>query len=275
MSALIAPATALDCPSCIDSAKQLEMKIEKIIAEAATFAVCADVCGKFDNKFEVAACNLACNYFGFDEFLGFLLRFKFDSIFFCELVFACPVHLFGHGEISNISVNDPVWTLENFEFEAEFNITRATGTGEVIVYIQPPFASVPLMTKNYLNEGFSVGVHTQKFTVNPESERWQAGGPYKVEVQLCEGTCGAPDWLPFTKMLDTKSTAFYTKGAATDAKITVNTPVLTQEDLKFTGEFNVTSPTSYGEVIVTILPPLKTLSPLTHTFRSGGYSVGP
>ena len=69
------------------------------------------------------------------------------------------------------------------------------------------------------------------FSVDTASEGWQAGGPYTVDMQICEGSCDYID-TPGNYVLDKSTGSFYTKGAA--------------EITNLIGMFNITNPDIYN-----------------------------
>jgi hypothetical protein len=165
---------------------------------------CAELCqAAFPSKeSEAKICNLLCDGVGIYTFIHLLEKFgkDIDTIYFCELLKACPVHDGGAASIDKITVNPPSGPQgTTFEIDVFFSVKNETSTGEMVFDVKPP-KSMPF-GDGELDEGFQPGQYAVKFTLQAEPSEQEAfePGTYNFQFALCDGECGAP--YPHTSLL--------------------------------------------------------------------------
>jgi hypothetical protein len=82
------------CPECIEEAVQIINILLNLILDEGIIETCSALCGALANKTGSVIvgdlCSVACEAFGFDEFVKFLIRTDLDPIWYCEIIDLCP-----------------------------------------------------------------------------------------------------------------------------------------------------------------------------------------
>lgn len=149
-----------------------------------------------NNKTEAGICNLLCDGVGIYAFIHLLDKFgkDIDTIYFCEMLHACPVHDGGKAKVDRITVNPPSGPQgTTFEIDIFFTVFNETSTGEMVIDIQPPKGDMPF-GDGELDTGFQPGQYALKFSLQTQPSEQEAfeSGVYNFQFTLCDGECGAP-----------------------------------------------------------------------------------
>ena len=82
------------CPECIEEAVEIINFLLNLILDEGIIQSCSALCDALANKTKSVIigdiCSVACEAFGFDEFVKSLVRTDLDPIYYCELVDLCP-----------------------------------------------------------------------------------------------------------------------------------------------------------------------------------------
>merc|ERR1711862_622464 len=147
------------CPTCVSFAGQAFNQLINIILNAGVIGGCGDLCGHLDNKLESTVCSLLCDYVGIQAFIDIIDHTDFDPIYDCELLKVCPVKNGGAGIVKSVNVSPPKAQRGSvFDIDMVFEIFNATGTGEIVIEVDPPMNSMDMpIQQGFINTGYAPG----------------------------------------------------------------------------------------------------------------------
>merc|ERR1719399_145125 len=192
------------CNICTQFIGQGFSQLLNVILNAGVMGGCGELCSTaFANSTtEAKVCNVLCDGVGIYAFVKLIDKYAqyIDPIYFCEELHTCPVVDGGAAKIDKITVTPPSGPQgTEFEIDLFFDVTNQTGTGEIAIAIVDPEGMA--LGDATLNTGMAPGQYSGKFTLDAEPSEQESFSPgnYKVEINICEGECGAP--YPHTKLL--------------------------------------------------------------------------
>lgn len=167
-----------------------------VILQSGIIGGCSELCTKAfpTQKTEENICNMLCDAVGVYSFINLIQRYSgdLDSIYFCELVKACPVHDGGSARLDKITVSPSIGPIgTTFNIDATFTVFNETSTGELVISVKPP-KSDPF-GDGILDTGFTPGQYSIKFSIQtqPSEQESFENGNYIVELFGCDGECGS------------------------------------------------------------------------------------
>jgi len=179
-----------------------------IIANAGVLGGCSDLCSYLPTQLEAVVCNLLCDAVGSETFIDLVQDVDPDPIWLCEEVDVCPINDNASAIFNTVAVSPtsgPQGT--NFNVAIAYTVTNWIGTGELDIVVFPP-AGLPLGS-GLLLVNQTAGPYRASFgpisTYPSENEPFLPGS-YKVQLALCEGSCGSSH--SHTKTLAVTSTSF-------------------------------------------------------------------
>ena len=217
------------CPTCMNLAGQgLNILLQEIM-NVGVVGSCSKLCSYIDNKAGSTVCNLACDVVGFKGFVALIKKADLDVFYFCEEVKMCPAG----GDDAAGSITDvgaqpesgPAGTT--FQIGVQFEITVATGVGEIIVQLEGDDKSI---SQAFTNTGYAPGTYQSVLsldtTSDPDAEDPVVWAPatYNVAFTVCQGECGSKH--PHSIVLDQKTTSFEIVAETKKAVFTMSEPVL-------------------------------------------------
>jgi len=178
------------CPFCVNFMDQFMNQMINIILNAGVVGSCGQLCQLVPEQLAAVACDLLCDYVGFDEFINLVNYEDPDPIYVCQDWDACPVVNGGVVNITSLHISPPKGHAgTTFKIAMSYTVVKPTGPGFVYVDINPPDA-FPLGDSEF-TEGQTGGKYNVEWTVDStpsENEPWDAG-QYQVQVGVCAGDC--------------------------------------------------------------------------------------
>jgi hypothetical protein len=134
-----------------------------------------------------------------------------DPIYICMELNQCPIVDTAAGRITSLSVQPTTAKHgDTVNINLIFQITNATGVGEVAFAVIPPQSDGGQGAGDAsLFDQLPAGSYSMQFQVplkgGGQNEPWTAG-TYQVQVAICEGSCGSIH--PHSYTMDMKMTTF-------------------------------------------------------------------
>lgn len=138
--------------------------------------------------------------FDFSDFVAVAFvchcRIDPDPIYICMELSQCPIVDTARGKITTLSITPATAKHgDTVKITMVFQITNATGVGEVAFAVVPPQSDGGQGTGGAnLFDVLPVGSYSMEFDVplkgGGQQEPWSPG-TYQVQVAICEGSCGS------------------------------------------------------------------------------------
>lgn len=195
------------CPTCVSFVAQTISQLENIIANVGIIGGCAKVCSYLPNQVEATVCNLLCDIVGIEAFVKLIEAADPDPIWICEEMTVCSTNANAAANITSLTVAPEKGPRgSTFNILASYQVTNTIATGTLEVLVLPP-ASSP-MGEGYLLVDQTPNTYNDRFTLKTQPSEQQPFNPgeYKVEVAVCEGSCGSTH--SNTKTLSVAKTSF-------------------------------------------------------------------
>merc|ERR1719242_445741 len=186
------PETAEECSICVSFMGQAINELLNIIVNLGVIGTCGDLCGELPNQLESTVCDLLCDYVGIEGFIALVQDVDPDPIWICEELTVCPIKDDAKANIASLSVSPPSGAQgTTFNIDIDYQVTSEIGTGEVAVAVIPP-AGFPFGDSGLVVDQ-APGSYGGKFSVKtqPNEQEPFSPGNYKVQVAICEGSCGS------------------------------------------------------------------------------------
>lgn len=206
------------CSSCVDLSGQLINELLNVILNVGVVGGCETLCAYLPNQLEQVVCNLACDYFGFEEFVKLIKKADIDPIYICEIIKTCPIFDGGDCKITQLDVTPKSGPQGEFDIGLTYVSKNGTGTGELDIEIRT-VDGIPV-GDNFLQEMESAGTYPVniklKAVPDPDCdptqgfcEEWLPGN-YTVKIAICNGECGSKH--PHSQIYDEAETFFTITG---------------------------------------------------------------
>jgi hypothetical protein len=190
-----------DCDVCIGLISTDINILVNAIVEIGIEDGCGELCNFIPNGLEADICTLYCEVQGINAFSALLTELNPDPIAVCMAMKVCPVNNYARGKITSLTVSpDKGPQGTTFNINMMFQITNTTGTGQVLIQINPPGQNGQAFGQegNFQaltpgNYPFSVQIQSQ-----PNQDQPFNAGLYQVVGAICESTCGATNRFAYT-----------------------------------------------------------------------------
>jgi len=195
------------CSVCVSFMDNTIQTLIEIIANVGIVGGCSAVCSLLPNPVEQTVCSLLCDILGIEEFIKLLDKIDPDPIYICKQLKVCPINDNGAVRIDSFQVQPTVGRVRStFTFTATYTVLNTTGTGELLIEVQPPGA--PPFGDGELLETKKPGTYSFKasFRAEPSEEEPFLPGTYHALFAVCENECGSKH--PHSKIYDKATTQF-------------------------------------------------------------------
>lgn len=195
------------CPTCVSFVSQTITQLENIIANVGIIGGCAKVCSYLPNQVEATVCNLLCDIVGIQAFVKLIEAADPDPIWICEQMTVCAINPDAAANITQLTVAPQKGSQgSTFNILASYQVTNTIATGTLELLVLPP-ASSP-MGEGFLLVDQTPNTYNDRFSLKTQPSEQQPFNPgeYKVEVAVCEGSCGSTH--SNTKTLSVAKTSF-------------------------------------------------------------------
>eukprot|EP01087_Luapelamoeba_hula_P012746 TRINITY_DN358_c0_g1_i1.p1 TRINITY_DN358_c0_g1~~TRINITY_DN358_c0_g1_i1.p1 ORF type:complete len:257 (-),score=32.38 TRINITY_DN358_c0_g1_i1:65-790(-) len=181
------------CPTCVSFMDQSINQLLNIIANAGVLGGCEDLCSLLPTQVEATVCNLVCDVVGIEAFIDLVNDADPDPVWICEEVSICPINDAANATVLSLTVS-PLSGPQGTSFNAlaVYKVGNTIGTGEVDFVVLPPdgfpFGAGELVVQQTPG---SYSVRFGPISTQPSEQEPFSPGVYKVQVAVCEGSCGS------------------------------------------------------------------------------------
>jgi len=182
-----------ECETCISFMDNAIEQLIDIIANVGIAGGCGAVCGLLPAQWEATICMLVCEIAGIQEFANLINDADPDPIWICMEIDVCPIQDYAKGSVTSVTVSPSSGPVgATFTINGVYQITNATGTGQVVIEVIPPGQGFPFGWAGLLlNQGPGSYQVSQSFQAQPQQDEPFTPGTYQVIVAICEGSCGS------------------------------------------------------------------------------------
>jgi len=201
------PAAGLPCKLCVSFMSNAIQELIEIIANVGIVGGCSAVCSLLPTQLEQVACDLLCDVLGIEEFVKLIDAVDPDPIYICKMLKSCPINDNGNVHIDSFTITPAAGRVHStFTFSCAYSVLNTTGTGELLVEVQPPGA--PPFGDGELLESKKPGKYSFKLTLKaePSEEEPFIPGTYHALFAVCENECGSKH--PHSKIYDEAKAQF-------------------------------------------------------------------
>jgi len=201
------PNVGLPCKLCVSFIANAIDELIEIIANVGIVGGCSAVCSLLPLQLEQVACELLCDVLGIEEFVKLLDEVDPDPIYICKVLKSCPINDNGKVRIDSFTITPAAGRVHStFTFVALYTVLNTTGTGEILIEVQPPGA--PPFGDGQLIETKTPGQYNFKASLkaDPSEEEPFIPGTYHAIFAVCENSCGSKH--PHSKIYDEAKSQF-------------------------------------------------------------------
>jgi len=201
------PTVGIPCKLCVAFMNNAIEQLIEIIANVGIVGGCSAVCSLLPAQLEQVVCDLLCDVLGIEEFIKLIDAADPDPIYICKVLKSCPINDNGNVRIDSFTISPAAGRARStFTFVGIFSVLNTTGTGEVLMEVQPPGA--PPFGDGELLESKTPGKYTFKLTLKAEPSEQEPfiPGTYHALFAVCENSCGSKH--PHSKIYDEAKAQF-------------------------------------------------------------------
>eukprot|EP01128_Nolandella_sp_AFSM9_P002011 TRINITY_DN12406_c0_g1_i1.p1 TRINITY_DN12406_c0_g1~~TRINITY_DN12406_c0_g1_i1.p1 ORF type:complete len:238 (-),score=69.02 TRINITY_DN12406_c0_g1_i1:225-938(-) len=182
----------LGCDACVSFMNQAIGQLLNIIEQVGVLSSCAEGCSALPNQYLAIACDLLCEYEGVTHFQEIVQDIDPDPVWICMELDACPSTSDAAANVKSVAAvpkSGPVGTT--FKISIDYEVTKATGMGDVALVIFPPKGEGFPIEGDFSQYMKAPGNYTQtvSWTAKPGQMDPLGPGNYELLAIVCEGPC--------------------------------------------------------------------------------------
>jgi len=181
------------CPTCVTFMGEALDELINIVTNIGVIVSCSDLCSYLEDSIEETICEALCDGVGLTVFVNLIKDMEKypDPIYMCTALDVCSYNQHARGTVQSLMVMPPSAPLgHSFEFVGVYEVTNATGVGQINFSIKSPSQSQVVLS-SVLVDDLNIGTYLANTTLTTSDFALYVTGTYVVTFEFCEGTCGS------------------------------------------------------------------------------------